>query len=528
MWTIPNIISNTVDVFVNRWSMIWSLILEHLYLSLISIAIAILISVPLGIYLTRHRKIADGIIGIAGVFQTIPSLALLVFLVPFIGTGEAPAIVALTVYGLLPILRNTYLGITGVERSAIEAGVGMGMTSRQVLWMVELPLSLGVIMGGIRTATVLIIGVATIAGLIGAGGLGDLIFRGLQTYNTGLILAGAIPSALLAIIFDYLLKLLETDATPRGFQNGNKTSSKFRRIRKWLVIALILILPITAFISQLGSNTAGKDTITITGKNFTEQEIMVYVMGHLIEEHTDLNVEYESFLGGTAPTFEGVNNGEYDLYIEYTGTALLSILKEEMVNDPNKVYDIVKKRFKEDYNLVWLEPLDFNNTYTLTIRKEDAANWGVKTISDLKGKASELALGAEPEFLERPDGLPGLVEAYGMNFAETQAMDSGIMYSAIKNGEVDVIDAFATDGRIPAFNLQVLDDDKNYFPPYFATPVIRGDTLEKYPELEEVLGMLVGRIDNEKMQELNARVDLDKEGYEDVAIDFLKEEGLIE
>lgn len=193
-----------------------------MYLSLLSIVIAIVISVPLGIYLTRHRKIADSIIGIAGVFQTIPSLALLVFLVPFIGTGKLPAIIALTVYGLLPILRNTYLGIVGVERSAIEAGVGMGMTNRQVLWMVELPLSLSVIMGGIRTATVLIIGVATIAGLIGAGGLGDLIFRGLQTYNTGLILAGAIPSALLAIIFDYLLKLLEADVTPQGLHQNKK------------------------------------------------------------------------------------------------------------------------------------------------------------------------------------------------------------------------------------------------------------------------------------------------------------------
>ncbi|MBG9448227.1 glycine/betaine ABC transporter [Cytobacillus firmus] len=521
-------ISSTADVFVNRWPTIWNLILEHMYLSLISIAIAILISVPLGIYLTRHRKIADSIIGIAGVFQTIPSLALLVFLVPFIGTGQVPAIIALTVYGLLPILRNTYLGITGVEKSAINAGVGMGMTNRQVLWMVELPLSLSVIMGGIRTATVLIIGVATIAGLIGAGGLGDLIFRGLQTYNTGLILAGAIPSALLAIIFDYLLKLLETDVTPQGLKQGQKTNPALSRWRKWVVTALILILPLSAFAAQLGETAGGKDTITITGKNFTEQEIMVYIMGHLIEEHTDLNVKYESFLGGTAPAFEGVNNGNYDLYMEYTGTALLSILKEEMISDPDKVYDLVKERFKDDYDLVWLEPFGFNNTYTLTIRKEDAESWGVKTISDLGKKSSELALGSEPEFLERPDGYPGLVDTYGFEFGETQAMDSGIMYSAIKNGEVDVIDAFSTDGRIPAFNLQVLEDDKNFFPPYYATPIIRADTLKEHPEIEKALSMLAGKIDNEKMQELNARVDLDKEQYEDVAVDFLKEEGLID
>ena len=523
-----NFISNTADVFVNRWPTIWNLILEHMYLSLISIAIAILISVPLGIYLTRHRKIADTIIGIAGVFQTIPSLALLVFLVPFIGTGQVPAIIALTVYGLLPILRNTYLGITGVDQSAINAGIGMGMTNRQVLWMVELPLSLSVIMGGIRTATVLIIGVATIAGLIGAGGLGDLIFRGLQTYNTGLILAGAIPSALLAIVFDYLLKLLEADVTPQGLKQGQKTSKNVSRWRKWVVLALILILPFTTLASQLGETTGSKDTITITGKNFTEQEIMVYIMGHLIEEHTDLNVEYESFLGGTAPAFEGVNNGNYDLYMEYTGTALLSILKEEMVSDPDKVYNIVKERFKEDYDLIWLEPFGFNNTYTLTVRKEDAESWGVQTISDLGKKASELTLGSEPEFLERPDGYPGLVDTYGFEFGNTQAMDSGIMYSAIKNGEVDVIDAYSTDGRIPAFNLQILEDDKGFFPPYYATPVIRADTLEKYPEIEEVLGMLAGKINNEKMQELNARVDLDKEEYEDVAIDFLREEGLID
>ncbi|REB74188.1 glycine betaine ABC transporter substrate-binding protein [Bacillus sp. 522_BSPC] len=499
-----------------------------MYLSLLSIAIAILISVPLGIYLTRHRKIADSIIGIAGVFQTIPSLALLVFLVPFIGTGKLPAIIALTVYGLLPILRNTYLGIVGVERSAIEAGVGMGMTNRQVLWMVELPLSLRVIMGGIRTATVLIIGVATIAGLIGAGGLGDLIFRGLQTYNTGLILAGAIPSALLAIIFDYLLKLLEADVTPKGLHHNKKANKNKSRIRIWIIAGLIVILPLSTVIANFSSGKSGKDTITITGKNFTEQEIMVYIMGHLIEEHTDLQVNYESFLGGTAPAFEGVNTGNYDMYMEYTGTGLLSILKEDMVSDPDEAYDIVKKKFKEDYNLVWLEPFGFNNTYTLTLRKEDAEKYNIKTISDLKKMAPELTLGSEPEFLEREDGYPGLIDTYGIEFKNTQAMDSGIMYSAIKNGDVDVIDAFSTDGRIPAFDLQVLEDDQNFFPPYYATPVIRAETLEKHPELEEVLAMLVGKIDNEKMQELNARVDIDKEQYEDVAVDFLKEEGLIE
>lgn len=211
---IYNLWKETVNVFSNKWNEIGKLLFEHIYLSFVAIAIAIVIAVPLGIYLTRHKKLADPIIGIASAVQTIPSLALLVFLVPFIGTGKLPAIVALTIYGLLPILRNTYLGILGVDRSTVEAGIGMGMTNRQVLWIVELPLALNVIMGGIRTASVLVIGVATMAGLIGAGGLGDFIFRGLQTYNSALILAGAIPSAILAIVFDQILKRIENWAKP--------------------------------------------------------------------------------------------------------------------------------------------------------------------------------------------------------------------------------------------------------------------------------------------------------------------------
>ncbi|HSU78921.1 MAG TPA: ABC transporter permease subunit, partial [Candidatus Angelobacter sp.] len=288
MIKIAHFFNSTFDVFINRWPTIWTLTLQHLYLSLISILIAIVISVPLGIWLTRHRKISDTIIGITSIFQTIPSLALLVFLVPFIGTGKLPAIIALTIYGLLPILRNTYLGILSVDDSIIEAGIGMGMTSKQVLWKIELPLALNVVMGGVRTASVLIIGVATIAGLIGAGGLGDLIYRGLQTYNTGLILAGAIPSALLAIIFDLILKRLEIDVTPRGLSKETKKAKKGVMIFRWSLIGVIVLALIGSTVFQNIGSLSKKDTITITGKNFTEQEIMVYIMGELIQNKTNL------------------------------------------------------------------------------------------------------------------------------------------------------------------------------------------------------------------------------------------------
>jgi len=205
-----------IEIFHSRSDAILVASWEHLQLTFISLFLATFIAIPLGISLTRYKKWAEPIIGITAIFQTVPSLALLGFMIPLLGIGTTPAIVALTIYGLLPILRNTYTGIIGVNSASVEAGTGMGMTSLQVLWMVELPMALSIIMAGVRTATVLIIGVATLAALIGAGGLGDLIYRGIAMSNSPLILAGALPAALLAIFFDFSLKYLETKSQPRG------------------------------------------------------------------------------------------------------------------------------------------------------------------------------------------------------------------------------------------------------------------------------------------------------------------------
>ena len=205
-----------IEIFHSRSDAILVASWEHLQLTFISLFLATFIAIPLGILLTRYKKWSEPIIGITAIFQTVPSLALLGFMIPLLGIGTTPAIVALTIYGLLPILRNTYTGIVGVNSATVEAGTGMGMTSLQVLWMVELPMALSIIMAGVRTATVLIIGVATLAALIGAGGLGDLIYRGIAMSNSPLILAGALPAALLAIFFDFSLKYLETKSQPRG------------------------------------------------------------------------------------------------------------------------------------------------------------------------------------------------------------------------------------------------------------------------------------------------------------------------
>ncbi|MGG3737746.1 ABC transporter permease [Aeribacillus pallidus] len=216
--TINHVFGTFFETVSSRSDQIATGIIEHICLSLISISIAIILSVPLGIYITRHEKWAEWVIGVTAVFQTIPSLALFGFIVPLLGTGALTAIIALTIYALLPILRNTYTGIKGVDQSVIEAGRGMGMTNRQILWKIEIPLSLPVIMAGIRTATVLTVGIATLATFVGAGGLGDLIYRGLSTWNNQLVLAGAIPAALLAIFFDFFLKLIERLSTPKGLK----------------------------------------------------------------------------------------------------------------------------------------------------------------------------------------------------------------------------------------------------------------------------------------------------------------------
>ncbi len=208
--------NSMIEIFHSRSDAILVASWEHLQLTFISLFLATFIAIPLGILLTRYKKWSEPIIGITAIFQTVPSLALLGFMIPLLGIGTTPAIVALTIYGLLPILRNTYTGIVGVNSATVEAGTGMGMTSLQVLWMVELPMALSIIMAGVRTATVLIIGVATLAALIGAGGLGDLIYRGIAMSNSPLILAGALPAALLAIFFDFSLKYLETKSQPRG------------------------------------------------------------------------------------------------------------------------------------------------------------------------------------------------------------------------------------------------------------------------------------------------------------------------
>lgn len=518
---------NLWDVIISRQEDIYRATMEHIELSFISLLIAIVISIPTGLLLTRFPRFASPVIGVASLFQTIPSLALLGFMIPILGIGMFPAIVALTVYALLPILRNTYTGIMNVEKPIKEAGIGMGMTSLQVMLKVELPLALSVIMAGIRTATVMLIGVATLASLVGAGGLGDLIFRGISTVNTELILAGTIPSALLAVIFDYLLGRMERAVTPMGMRKGSNRSSKLLRGLQ-IGLGVVLVIAILAGIVAKSNPFGGSDSIVVGGKNFTEQDILAHMMASLIEEKTDLKVVRKPFLGGSQVTHSALLSGDIDIYPEYTGTGWTSVLKEQPVGGgPEETYKRVKAAYEQKFNVVWLQPIGFNNTYTLAMRRDRAEQEGIETFTDLARKSPDFLLGATHEFLERPDGYPGLKQAYGMKFKEVKGLDPGLTYSAVKEGTADVNDAFSTDGRIEAFDLKVLKDDKLYFPPYYAVPIIRMETLKEHPELEEVLNLLAGKIDDRTMSVLNGKVDLEGMQAREVAEQWLKEEGLM-
>jgi len=293
---------------------------------------------------------------------------------------------------------------------------------------------------------------------------------------------------------------------------------------KITTIFLIIIMLLTTAAGCTGSNEKNLE-IRVGGKNFTEQYIMSEMFSILIEENTDLNTTLQTNLASTV-LFEAIKADEVDLYLEYTGTGLIN-LGMEPLTDPDEVYEIVKTEYDKQFNIKWMEPYGFNNTYAMMVTRETANKYGLETVSDLAEVAHEMTLGGSYVFTERADGYPGLSKHYDFEFDVVIGLDPSLMYQALIEGSVDVISGFATDGRIVAFDLVSLIDDKQFFPPYDATVIIRGEVLEKHPELEEILNRLANRIDDNKMAELNAAVDLDKREPADVAREFLEKEGLI-
>src|SRR5216117_722337 len=463
------------------------LTLEHLVLVGLSILIAAGIGFPLGVLMTRKPGISGPILTFANAVQAIPSLALFGFLIPlpFIGgIGARTAIVALVLYSLLPIIRNTFTGISGVDPAIREAGRGMGMTDLQLLWSVEIPLALSVIFAGLRVATVLCVGIATIAAAVGAGGLGMFIFRGVSMVDSRLILAGAIPAAALALLADFGLGAIE------------------KRFSK-----LLCLLMIVASLSSCSQ----RDRIVVGSKNFTEQVIMGEMLAQQIERKTHLPVDRKLNLGGTIVCHEALTAGQIDAYVEYTGTGLTAILKEPPVKDANVAYQTVKDAYESRFGIEWTKPLGFNNTFAIIVRKSDAEQFGLRTISDAAPRTSRWVAGFGYEFIEREDGYPGLVKTYNLRFpSEPRVMDLGLTYKAVAGHQVDLIAGNSTDGLIGALGLVVLEDDKHYFPPYDAVPLVR-----------EALRALGGKVSEEQMRLMNYAVDGEHKDVKQVVKELL-------
>ncbi|MFO7887725.1 MAG: glycine betaine ABC transporter substrate-binding protein [Eubacteriales bacterium] len=295
-------------------------------------------------------------------------------------------------------------------------------------------------------------------------------------------------------------------------------------MKKLLILSMIMILAL----GTLGGCGQSEKVIEIGHKNYTEQRILGQLFSKIIEEKTDYETNVTEF-GSTSLVFEALKSEDMDVYPEYTGTAYAAILNQSELNDPKEVYNYVKESYKDEFGIEWLGELGFNNTYTLSVRPEIAEEYELETISDLAEVADELVIGSVMEFIEREDGLPGVKEAYGgFEFKDVITLDPGLRYNAVDEGQVDVIDAFSTDGKIVVYNLKVLEDDKQFFPPYFAAPVVSESLYAGYPEIVEALNLLEGIATDEEMQKLNYKVGEEGMNPADVAEEYLREKGLIE
>lgn len=492
---------------------------EHLILVAVSMTIAMVIAIPLGIYIAKKPELAKPILGFANAIQTIPSLAIFGFLltIPIIGgIGKTPVIVALTLYALLPLIRNTYTGITEIDPGKIEGAKALGMKDGQILLLIEIPLAAGIILAGVRVATVICVGIATIAAAIGGGGLGVFIFRGLAMVNNQLILSGAIPATLIALSLDFGLGLLEKSLTQRRKNKLKIGKFMFAVLAGFMSLLIFLIIP---------RSTA---EITIGSQNFTEQVILGEILATAIEANTDLKVDRKFNLGGTFICHNAVVSGAIDGYVEYTGTAWTAILNQKPINNPQLVYEKTKETYAEKFDLKVMPFLGFENTYVILIRREDAEKLKITNVSEAAEYSPQWRGGFGHEFMDREDGYRGLVKTYNLKFSELPlAMDLNLIYRALADKKVDLISGDSTHALISVYDLFMLEDDKQYFPPYQAVPVFNKQTLRKYPQVKEAIARLTDKISVEEMREMNYKVANQSLPVKEVVENFLSSEGLL-
>lgn len=534
-----NTLMDYLRIYPEKWSELTEEFLRHLSMTGLSVILALLFAVPIGIAITHRKRLASVVIGIANIMQSIPCMALLGLGIPFFGIGERLAVFMVFVYAFLPILKNTYTGIASISPQSLEVARGIGMTRSQQLFRVELPMAFPYMMSGIRIAAVSAVGTMTIAAFAGANGLGWFIVLGMNSRNYPMIMMGAVASSVMALGLDFLLGLIERAVTSEGLlppsqiKNLSKTVRHRRKAMAFVLCAVMFFGSLLGYAESIAP-AAGKNETAVSGKrlvvgssNFTESILLGNLYAELIEANTDYQVDRKFGLSGAAVCFDALQNGDIDMFVEYTGTALMNLLGQPMDTDKDRVYQTVQKLMLDEHNIATSKPLGFNNTYVMSVKPEVAEKYGLETLSDLIEQSPELRLGCTVEFIQREDCLPLLEKKYNAKFKSVSGLDASLRYDAIEADEVDVIDAFSTDGLLSKLDLKPLTDDLSFFPPYYAVNFADNKLLSSDEELAALLSELDGKIDEKKMASMNAAVDIDGRDPADVAHEFLVTEGLV-
>ncbi|MXO65858.1 ABC transporter permease/substrate-binding protein [Altericroceibacterium endophyticum] len=489
-----------MNAFITALTRLGDPLAQHVLLSAAALALGTAFALPLAVWASRSRNVARIALGFASLVQTVPALALLALFFPLLlalrsvfgpslpTLGFLPALLALALYALLPVLRNAVTALTNLDPGILEAADGVGMTAWQKLRLVEAPLAAPFIMAGLRTAAVWTIGAATLATTIGQTSLGDPIFAGLQTQNWALVLAGCFASAALALIADGLLGLVEW-----GFR-------KRRRLAVFLGLALAAIGIIGAGIS---TRDGSRDVVVIGSKNFSEQFTLARLIGQRLE-NAGYAVQYREGLG-SAVIHGALTSGAIDVYVDYAGTIWANEMQRGETPPRAQMIDEIRQWEADNSGTLMLGALGFENAYAFAMKEDRAEVLRVASLTDLAASAPSLAVGGDVEFFERPEWR-AVQKAYGLRFADQRKYTATFMYDALTGGEADVIAAFSSDGRIAADRLRVLTDPKGALPAYDALLLITPSRAED-ARFVDALKPLIGAIDVETMREANYAVD---------------------
>lgn len=488
-------------------------LLQHIEVALIATVITIVIAIPLAIALMNHRRAGEFVLQVASVIQTIPSLAILGLLIPFVGIGTVPAVIALVLYAIMPIFQNTYAGLTNIDPLLIEAADAMGVSRRYKLLRVQIPLAMPMILSGISIGVVMIIGTATLAALIGGGGLGTYILLGIQSNNNAALLVGAILAAALALVASWVIKVL-------SHVSG-----------KHILIGLVALLVAGGGAYGVHALTRpATENITIAGKMGGEPEILINMYKDLIEDdNPHVQVTLKRNFGGTSFLFKALKAKQIDIYPEFTGTVLQSLVQTDknVSANPATAYTDAKNLLRQQFNMTLLKPMAYQNGYGLAVTQATAKKYHLKTVHDLINHP-ELRAGFDPDFYQQHDGYPGLKQAYGLHFNKVRTMEPSLRYEALAQGNLDVTDAYTTDPQLRKYNLVVLEDNLRFFPPYQGAPLMLTSFAQAHPGVVKSLRRLAGKISTKDMQEMNYEVTVKHEKAATVARRYLLENHILE